>query len=322
MIIERFDNGWGPEWPAKKFEKSLLDPLLRELSIDDSQTVIINSTWYSQEYHQQVLAKLRQTSFTHLVIVAMLDPAIPYSTWFAEFDCEIFCVGYYAGDYNIDYWALFTHQYNHDQPGMNSDQIDTAYMCLNRKPHWHRQRLYQQLLSQGIVDAGLVSFGTERSLPQDRSHDNFAPEAGKDKFGAPNDIASLGHAENWNRCFLNVVTETAWNINQTGFVSEKIYKPIVGCRPFLVYDADGATSWLTTRGFEPYVNDFKDIADLDLINPESLASFLRTLCDQPHSYWQKKFVDLQDKILYNKSQFEKYINTQKYTIQKGIRCQT
>jgi hypothetical protein len=318
MILQTFDNGWGPEWPAKQFEKSLVDCMLHELIDNDSRTVIINSTWYSQEYHQTVLAQLRTMQFSHIVLVAMLDPAIPQPDWFSEFDCKIFCIGYYPGEHNIDYWALFTQKYNHDVASMSADQIDTAYMCLNRKMHWHRRRLYRQLTHLNIVDKGLASFGHEHSLPLDCKNDNLAPEAGPDKFGAPNDIASLGLSQNWNRCFLNIVTETAWDINQIKFVSEKIYKPIVGCRPFLVYDLDGARSWLETRGFQTYVDDFNDITDLNLTISDNLANFLKVLCNQPKSYWQKKFVDLQDKIMYNKNQFARYIEQQYNRIEKGI----
>lgn len=322
MILQTFNNGWGPEWPAKQFEQTLVDQLLHQLASDDSCTVIINSTWYSEEYHQQVLEQLRGITFDHLVLVAMLDPAIPQPEWFAEFKCEIICVGYYTGPYNIDYWALFTDEYNHDVPSVSPQQIDTAYMCLNRKPHWHRRRLYRHLESLGVLDQGIVSFAQERVLTTDREHDDMAPEATREHFGIPNDIVSLGHPDNWSRCFLSVVTETAWNINQIGFVSEKIYKPIVGCRPFLVFDTDGAVAWLTKRGFEPFINDFTDITDLDLSDSSVLANFVQILCAQPKSYWQKKFVDLHDKIMYNKSQFTQYVKQQKLIIEKGIQCQT
>ena len=132
---------------------------------------------------------------------------------------------------------------------------------------------------------------------------------------------SLGDTSNWCRSFLNVITETTWDINNSGFVSEKIYKPIVGCRPFLVYDPDGATQWLTHRGFEPYTQDFRDISDLDLTNPDNLAAFLEVLCAQPRAYWQKKFLDLQSKIMYNKQHFADYIRDQRQIIEKGIPCQ-
>jgi hypothetical protein len=109
------------------------------------------------------------------------------------------------------------------------------------------------------------------------------------------------------------VTETQYDIQNTYFVSEKIYKPIVGFRPFLVYASDGAGEWLTERGFELYVNDFTDITDLNLAQPENIAKFLTVLCQQNSSYWQSKYLALKDKILYNNNNFYTYI--------KGIKCQ-
>jgi hypothetical protein len=197
-------------------------------------------------------------------------------------------------------------------------------MCLNRKPHWHRRKLYSRLEEFGLLDRGIVSMGgggvAVRALDNDREHDDLAPNAGRDHYGIPNDIASLGHMINWNRHLLNVVTETCYNINQTNFVSEKIYKPIVGCRPFLIYDPDGGTRWLTDRGFEPYVKDFEDISDADLSESGNLAPFLLTLCEQPVDYWQKKFIDLKPKMLYNKNHFAEYVKQQKLIVEKGITC--
>jgi hypothetical protein len=318
MIVQTFDCGWGPDWPAKQFEIGITNPLLRRFCTDASRTVIINSTWYSQEFHQQVMTQLRTMQFDRIVLVAMLDPAIPKLGWYAEFECEVVTVGYYAGPGAVDYWALLTAEHNQDQPSMDPARIDTAYMCLNRKPHWHRRRLYNELLLSGLLDLGMVSMGNQRILPVDREHDDLAPEPTRELYGIPNDIVSLGHPDNWARSFLNIVTETAWNINQTGFVSEKIYKPVVGCRPFLVFDPDGATRWLTDRGFEPYTQDFQDISTLDLANPDNMVMFLQTLCVQPQSYWQSKFLALQDKIMYNKTQFDCYVKQQKLIIEKGI----
>ena len=209
---------------------------------------------------------------------------------------------------------------------LDSSDIDKAYMCLNRKPHWHRKQLYKHLEQQGLLDLGLVSMGSDigpavRTLPTDRAHDNLAPNAAVLHYGVPNDIVSIGHLSNWHRCFLNIVTETVFDINRNGFVSEKIYKPIVGCRPFLVYDPDGATEWLTTRWFEVYTKDFSDVTDLDLSLSHNIAPFLKTLCAQTATYWQAKYVALKHKIMYNKTHFTEYVKQQKLIVEKGIQCQ-
>jgi hypothetical protein len=328
MIIQSFNNGWGPEWPLKQFEQKIVDSLLKFIAQDQSRTVVINSVWYSKEYHQETLCWLRQHSVDRIVLVAMLDAAIPQPSWYSEFDCEVIALGYYPGDYCVDFCAVFVDEFLRaptvDQL-TDASTIDTAYMCLNRKPHWHRQQLYNRLHARDLLKHGIVSMGGQgtaiRSLAVDREHDDLAPNADKKQYGVPNDIVSLGHMENWRRHFLNVVTETFYDINLIGFVSEKIYKPIVGCRPFLVYDPDGGTRWLRDRGFEPYVNDFRDITDQDLSMPGHLPSFFSVLCEQTPQYWQAKYLALQEKILYNKQHFADYVKSQRQLIEKGIVCQ-
>jgi hypothetical protein len=324
MIVKVFNNGWGNGVPLKQLEQEIVDQYLAH---DSSRIVIINSTWYTADYHQQVLKQLKNLEFDQIVLVSMLDAAIPQPEWYAEFNCPVRAVGYYSGPNAIDFWALTVDRY-FDQPKydlFDSTAIDTAYMCLNRKPHWHRRRLYNQLVSLNIVDHGIVSMGgdnapAERVLSVDAGHCDLAPNAGREQNGINNDIMSLGHATNWIRHLVNIVTETQFDIAQTQFVSEKIYKPIVGCRPFLVY-ALGATDWLTKRGFETYVDDFRDISDLDLSNPDNISRFLVTLSQQPRQYWQSKFVALKPKIMYNNSNFQKYVTSIKQQIAQGIQCQ-
>ena len=149
----------------------------------------------------------------------------------------------------------------------------------------------------------------------------LAPNSGSEQHGIANDIMSLGHTSNWVRHLINIVTETQFDINQTHFVSEKIYKPIIGCRPFLVYASDGAVAWLTERKFEVYTNDFADITNLDLTIPNNIAPFLQTVCQQGPAYWQAKYVALRDKIMYNKTHFTEYVKQQKLIVEKGIQCQ-
>lgn len=316
MIVAEFNNGWGSVWPVKQFANEITHKLL---STSTEKLVIIDSTWYTQEYHQQVLAKLENINYDRIILVAMIDAAIPRADWYSR---PVTGIGYYT-DVPVDFWALVLDKFYQEPPVdlFDSQLIDTAYMCLNRKPHWHRMQLYNQLEQQGLLDHGLISMGGIRQLPQDVAGQALTPNAGPGEYGIGNDIVSLGHMDNWTRCLFNVVTETSWNINHFGFVSEKIYKPIVGCRPFVVYDTDSGLKWLQDRGFETYVDDFRDITDLALTDPNNIVPFLQVLCAQPKEYWQKKLLDLRDKLLYNKNHFAEYVQQQQEIINKGITCQ-
>lgn len=311
MIVKTYDNGWGDQWPVKKFEQNIVNACLKSQIEDQSQVVVINSTWYNNDYHLHVKKELEKTKFTHLVLVAMLDPAIPQLSWFSEFDCEKIAIGYYGT--GIDFWALAADKFFqvYDQNLLvDADMISRAFMSLNRKPHWHRKKFYRELEFYNLLDQGLVSLGGTRSV--DTVKDLvLAPNSDSQTLNIANDIFSLGDTLNWQTCFLNIVTETAWSINQTNFVSEKIYKPILGYRPFLVYDQDGGRQWLTERKFETYHSDFGDISDLDLTKHENMAPFLKILVEQGPAYWQSKFIALGEKICYNRSRFDSYIQEQK-----------
>jgi len=321
MIVKEYDYGWGPEWPAKQLEREILNQYLAPIKADQHRWAVINSTWYSSDQHIDVVRELHQHNIDYVVLVAMMDSAIPRAEWFDNI--TVYEVGYYPHSQCIDYWALLMHKYFDQSASADSDGIDTAYICLNRKPHMHRQRLYNELQSHKLLDQGLVSFGSDngvavRTLNNDQGGCNLAPNGGTQQNGIANDLITLGNIDNWNRCFLNIVTETVFDIQQQGFVSEKIYKPILGKRPFMVYASDCAESWLQQRGFVTYSKDFSDITDLDLTQPNNISAFLQTLVQQPKQYWRSKFQELVPKIEYNYENFYRYCNSQLDTIKQGI----
>jgi len=325
MIVHTVDHGWGPEWPIKKIEQQILDAYLRPLITDASTTVVINSTWYGEQQHHSTMQWLRSHAWDHIVLVSMIDAAIPHADWYQEFDRPVMAVGNYAGDHNIAFWAQVLDRH-FVLPDVSAN-IDTAFMCLNRKPHWHRLRLYNHMESQGLLDRGMVSMGSDDESPARRAiaesvmANGLAPNGQAQHHGIVNDIVSLGDPANWRRCFLNVVTETVFDVSESNFVSEKIFKPMLGQRPFLVYATDGAVSWLDQHGFQDYTKDFGDITDLDLCDPENTVPFLEILTAQPQSYLEHKIIDLQDKIAYNRNRFQEFVREQQIKIEKGIACQ-
>lgn len=318
MILKEYDIGWGSKWPMKQLEQTIVKNFLHDRYHDQSRSVIINSVWYTGDYHQQVMTELRELQPTHIFVVSLLDPPIVQLNWFDELGCEVLGIGYYPGPGYIDYCALFVDHFYQpvDQSLLlDTSKIDTAYMCLNRKPHQHRMRLYHALQDAGLLDQGLVSMGGNppvRLLANDQTAgQEIAPNPGSDQFGINNDIVSLGNLDNWQRHFVNIVTETIWDCEPSDFVSEKTYKPLLGLRPFLIYAPNGAVQCLINRGLEPYVNDFQDITDTDLCQPYNVAVFLQELCKQPKSYWQMKLANLREKLLFNQDQFKQHVSKQK-----------
>jgi hypothetical protein len=320
MILKEYDIGWGAHWPTKKLEQHIVRNILRDRFLDDSRSVIINSVWYSNDYHQQVIAELKEIKPSHIFIVALLDPPIVDLSWFQELNCSVTGIGYYPDSNFVDYFAIFTDQFHveidHDVL-IDSDNIDTAFMCLNRKPHPHRLTLYQGLQELSLLNSGFVSMGGSpplRLLDNDSRGQAIAPNPGAEQYGIENDIASLGNIDRWQRHFVNIVTETVWDIEPSNFVSEKTFKPIVGLRPFLLYAPNGGIKCLESRGLESYVNDFADVTDADLAQPYNIPVFINELCKQSTVYWRMKFNALESKILYNFNQYKKHVAQQKHIL--------
>jgi len=323
MIAHRHDYGWGPEWPIKQIERQITDAYLAPFVDTDARVVTVNSTWYGQEQHAQTLSWLRQHDWDCLVLISMIDSAIPRADWFAEFDRPVIEIGSYPGPHHISLWAEAAAR--HMEPCTDHD-ITLPFMCLNRKPHWHRMRLYQQLERHSLLDQGLVSLGSTgteaatRSIPESVPDNDLAPNGAVQHHGIVNDIMSLGNITNWRSHFVNIVTETVFDVDHKYFVSEKIFKPMIGARPFLVYAPGGAEQWLRDQNFETYLDDFADISDLDLRDPDCITPFLVELCAQNRDYWRQKYLDLLPKILYNQHRFNTFVAEQRCKIQQGISC--
>jgi hypothetical protein len=190
-----------------------------------------------------------------------------------------------------------------DRELLDYQLINRPFLSYNRKPHPHRIELWDQLVANGLTDKGIVTMDNLKQLDEDVEVMHWAPSGGS---MITNDIASLGRTDVWCSSFLNIVTETWPDINRAYFVSEKIYKPIVGLRPFFVYAEDLGSKWLHDREFQTFEKDFLDIYP-DTITKGNLVDFLNTLSQQPTSYLHQKYVALQDKILYNRDRFNQYV---------------
>jgi hypothetical protein len=324
MIVHDFNNGWGNNYELRKFESTVVKQYLAPWETDASNSIMVNSTWYNQDYHDQVIDYIKKNKIDRVALISCMDPAIVFADWFNEVDVEVRSLGYYHGADEIDIWALIMDKYFiADTTAFCADQLDQAFVCYNRKPHQHRKKLFDSMQQLDIIKHGVVTMGDSsgraiQELDQDVEPTTIAPNPGKEQYGIVNDIMSLGPAKIWQRCFLNMVTETIYDVDHKWFVSEKIYKPVIGMRPFIVHAPNGAKNWLSHVGLLDYLDDFQDICDLDLSCPANHVLFLAQLCAQPKSYFQKKYNDLQPKIFHNKEQFLQYVNHLKIKIQQGI----
>lgn len=142
-------------------------------------------------------------------------------------------IGNTYGDNYFSFWLDFVLE--HLDSYTNFDpynfEIEKTFMCLNRKPHSHRVELIDKI--ERFISDGHVSLGIDPPIQLDKDVVNKTGDnAVVGELGITNDITSLGHEDNWNSHFLNIVSETTIHTNV--FLSEKVFKPIIGRRPFMI----------------------------------------------------------------------------------------
>ena len=294
-------------------EERLLLPLFNNLKNSKKRFLIIRETWLDQE---TLLREIKNKKFDAVVTISFMDaPNIDYN--FLN-DYPIYKIGYFRNSpYYFDFHSYMTLKYLKVDQNITFDSkvINTSFMCLNGKPHRHRELLTKGLVKKGLHHSNIISFNSTGSgfkLTVDQfKQTTITP--------GPFDPYTYGDLENWKKHFLNVVTETKIYNEQDFFITEKTYKPILGFKPFIVHSINGSINILNKFNFENYYDDFNDITNLDLINYKNHVEFLKILNKQSKKYLQKKYKSLKEKIFYNKNNFTKHQKTQLISLKESIK---
>ena len=319
MIVAHFDQGW-EGLRAADLQHAIVDAYCKPWALDDSKTVLVNNTWYytnfdanggflgpSTAFEESINTYLLNNAVDHIVEYSLVDPA--WNTPQYAVDVPVVKIGYYNTPHWIDFHAILVSENLHVDPAIAHNNITVPFMSLNGKPAPHRTELVTAIVKRSLHTQGLVSYSGEPHLKIEE-RDTRVHGINADPF----DAMSLGDIANWNSHFLNIVTETIWDVENFSFWSEKTFKPIIGRRPFLIYTPDGAVNMLRKHGFEPYVDSFTDITDLDLTVPANIPDFLVTLSDQPTSYLQHKYAELTPQLDYNAARFYAHVEEQRAKI--------
>ena len=216
------------------------------------------------------------TSDNKVVIFSHIDPSDCRATtkgfnhnnvfWL---DCSIVC-----------FWEYYT---SHNITKVSPPILDLDFLCYQRKPNHHRPLVYDILKDRnGIVTLGTMAFDINKDITCSSNITDVDYLNGNGGPITKNDVDTLGDMKTWDRCFLNIVSETRSSPNDR-FYSEKTFKPMMGKRPFVTL---GATSSyykaLHDKGYVTFEKDFPDVSDpRDLTK---LADFLETFDKQ--AYYQ------------------------------------
>lgn len=326
-------------WPSGVIVKDVLDKLVD--SIDKRypspyKNFVLDVTWGNSPH--MIIETLKQyNDFGHidnLFFVALFDPmvtGIPHPTYT---DFKFYQVGnvneeqYYK--YRIEFHAYLLSKifkkYTEDELELKFDNFK-HYLSYQNKPRLHRQYYTHLLIKNNIFDKGVVTLtdmdGTNKQqfeYPElqvfsieENIDDKYSQDSG---FTKTNNPYSLGEISVWQNCFLNVVHETFPNTQDVtwNLISEKIFKPLIGMRPFVLNGHRSIYAHLEEYGFytfEEYWNEinFRNLPEMRS-TVEACFNVTNKICQMPLDEIKSMYSDMKPKLIHNRNRFFEYAEEQ------------
>lgn len=161
------------------------------------------------------------------------------------------------------------------------DPIDNRnlFLMYNRNPRPHRVRFLIELLKNNIFNRGFVSLGDVNMYnpeiyltpEEDKNHFNFLKDNSPIHIeSAPNlnyNLACNITTEDYDKTFISVISETL-TYEDTLFISEKTWKPIMVGHPFIILGNKGTLKFLKSIGYRTFDKWFNE--DYDDDNDETI----------------------------------------------------
>jgi hypothetical protein len=313
-------GGFNPVWQAGRLERQLIDELATRL---EQQLPNINKVLAVTSWHEPASLVNQISSFNPDVtfLCSLTDPLGPIENLIEQISGQTELVGYVDGKFFYDFWAVacdkfFKKYHNKD---LEPNNLTNVFLNYNRKPHRHRTELVKMLQEKDLVKFGCVTLGNS-SYIVDENLDEYAEYGANDvvgDVGIPNDIYSLGQLDIWNSSLINIVSETQYEFSKNVFISEKIFKPIIGLRPFIINGSPGIYRILKKAGFDCF-DDLFPVAKLEneiLAVGEFKFKNHELICQTVANYKQTDLLQLyhylKPRLLYNQNLFYEYARNQK-----------
>jgi len=260
-----FFHGWLPT----QYHHAIFRKITEQVEAEyEGHCIIVDDTWIETIANEETFVKMypnvMREHVEHIFFVSLLDPPSADCPWNpdqatlqqltqAQFKHSV------PSKSNFQFWAYFCQQefqaYNHDKQDLPWTG-DKLFLSYNRKPASHRTKLVDAFKMRGLMDSGVVTLGHDdpaKAITIEENANVLNDDIDGD-VGVPNDIRSIGNEATWKSALVNVVSETVTNGK---FLSEKIWKPIIGKRPFLLLGPPGSMRGLQDLGFKTF-EDFWD----------------------------------------------------------------
>ncbi len=292
MNIIKTDNGFPYAWKAGRVEqliRNILEQKAQE-QLDVDCVMLVNPTWLLD---RDLAQEIQDANPDFIICHIFVDPVITRIKKIIQDSGIPYLFIGNTDQYRLDFWAMVCdlnfRAYTNDElqlrPGAKK------FMCLNRKPHAHRQVMMKHL--DQIQEYGHLTSAANQLLA----------EADVNDYTVPNDVYTLGDISTWQNAYLNIVTETVFKSDEF-FISEKTWKPIIGQRPFFVYGQPQLREYLKTQGFDT----FEDIIEYSgCVTEQDYAELAVTTIKNLIVNTSPRF---QQRLVNNQQRFHSYVYEQ------------
>ena len=202
---------------------------------------------------------------------------------------------------------------------VNFNPIDNKnlFLIYNRNPRPHRIKFLIELLKNNTFNRGLISLGNVNVynpeiylIPnEDIEHFNYLRDNSPLNIeSAPNlyyNLACNITTEDYNRTFISVISETLM-CEDSLFISEKTWKPIMVGHPFIVLGNKGTLEYLKSMGyktFDKWINeDYDDDID-EMVRINKIAGIIKLFSEKSKEELIKIREEMNDICLHNQKTF-------------------
>jgi hypothetical protein len=238
--------------------------------------------------------------------------------------------------YNLYRWYYFFHgfaalDWYRDFQYVNPSSFDSfskVFICYNHlmsKYRSYRLHLVSNLISQDLVKHGAVSLfledsnGTWKQSLQDpespldtrakikiyQTLRNVTDPLVIDTKTPNGSLSAEINFTDLTNAFWHIVTETVYFLPKL-HLTEKVFKPIIAQRPFILVAAPGNLAYLKSYGFKTFdrwIDESYDQEQDHYIRIERITSEIAKLCALPMSELKQMHQEMQEVLQYNYNHF-------------------
>jgi hypothetical protein len=334
------DHQAGPQ--EHKIYQELKQQIAAKFANDHN--LIVNLTWFGPQFsngaYERLLALVNSgVKIDRLFWFCLIDPLTVRPEFLDTIEQQLqpiktYRVGVaFPGQYTFHMHSIFVAD---EMPPYTETELlmrspDHVFVAYNRKPKPHRIHLVEKIFAAGLDHLGIVTLGQNNAdydVAEGVKTDRFIKLAGDDPElytpagrsadqgfgGVPYDCATLGLLPIWQRHFLNVVSETEYRPWDTVFPTEKILKPIIGLRPFVINGQTTEYQWLRDQGFQTF-NQYWPHVELEHIVEtqvqDTIVAVLKYLAQLPPQELQAMYTDMLPALQHNRSRWFEFAEEQR-----------